>query len=326
MLTIARRIWLLGLIGCGRIGFDSAPTTSGDAPALDAPMVKSCAGGLACGVASDLDCCGSPVVPGGMFSRSYDVAADGMYADPSFVAVVSAFRLDAFEVTVGRFRAFVAAGKGTQQSPPAIDDGAHANIPGSGWTAAMTARLPADTAELVAKISCNDATWTDAIGPNENRAINCVSRDEAMAFCAWDGGYLPTEAEWNFAAAGGSEQRAYPWSSPASSLTIDPTLASYNAEQMHFIVGAKPAGNGRWGHSDLAGGLWEWTLDRQISPYPSLTCTDCAVLTGGANWAVRGGSLFDTPANLRTGIRSRDNGVDPGMRQADIGVRCARPS
>ena len=67
------------------------------------------------------------------------------------------------------------------------------------------------------------------------------------------------------------------------------------------------------------------SLDRRIAPYPALTCTDCAVLTGGSDWTVRGGSLVDAPANLRTGTRSRNNGVDPGVRQADVGVRCARP-
>ncbi|WP_438023210.1 formylglycine-generating enzyme family protein [Sorangium sp. So ce233] len=49
------------------------------------------------------------------------------------------------------------------------------------------------------------------MGENEARPIRCVSWSVAFAFCAWDGGRLPTEAEWNHASAGGSEQREYPW-------------------------------------------------------------------------------------------------------------------
>ncbi len=322
---------IVALLGCGRRGFDEISDAGGPGDTsmeLDAAPTASCQGGLAmgCGATGSSDCCASSAVPGGTFLRSYDSALDSMYADPTFSAIVSAFRLDTYEVTVGRFRAFVDAGQGTRLTSPSPGSGAHAKIAGSGWTAAMTAQLPMTTAELRANLACaTDARWTDAPGANENHALDCVSWHEAMAFCIWDGGYLPSEAEWNFAAAGGSEQRAFPWSSPAFSTAIDTSRASYNAQSTFFVVGAKPAGNGRWGHADLAGGLWEWTIDRRVVPYPVVFCNDCATLTGGSDWTVRGGSLFDGPANLRAGTRSRDNSVDPGVRQPDVGVRCARP-
>src|SRR5512140_3899160 len=78
-------------------------------------------------------------------------------------------------------------------------------------------------------VKCNSTfqTWTDTPAANEHRPMNCITRYQAMAFCAWDGGYLATEAEWNYEAAGGDQQRAYPWSSPANSLTLDGSHASY---------------------------------------------------------------------------------------------------
>jgi len=143
-----------------------------------------------------------------------------------YPATISNFRLDKYEVTVGRFRAFVEAGMGTQASPPMSNAGAHANIPGSGWDAVWNTSLAAGTAELVSALKCSNIkvgwhTWTDLPGDNENRPMNCISWYEAMAFCAWDGGFLPTEAEWNYAATGGDLQRAYPWSSRAAPLAID---------------------------------------------------------------------------------------------------------
>ena len=156
------------------------------------------------------------------------------------------------------------------------------------------------------------ATWTDLPAADENRPINCLSWYEAMAFCAWDGGYLPTEAEWNYAAAGGDQQRAYPWSSPASAVALDGTHASYRDATNNCVgdgmpgcavtdlavVGSKPAGVGRWGQVDLAGNVYEWTRDWFDANYP-VPCMDCANLAR--------------------------NNILPTQVFDGSGVRCARP-
>lgn len=87
--------------------------------------------------------------------------------------------------------------------------------------------LPADVTALRAMRDDTYATWTDAPGANEHLPINDVSWFVAFAFCAWDGGRLPTYAELSFAAAGGSEQRVYPWSVPPTDSTITRTRAAY---------------------------------------------------------------------------------------------------
>jgi formylglycine-generating enzyme required for sulfatase activity len=159
--------------------------------------------------------------------------------------------------------------------------------------------------------------------------MNCLDWTEAMAFCIWDGGFLPTEAEWNYAAAGGSEQRAYPWSSPPSALTIDRSDASYCVDVSAggcvnpalTPVGTKPAGDGRWGQSDLGGNVWEWVLDRYETPYQMPACNDCASLPVAGYQVYRGGSFSAEASNLRGAVRGDDN---MSTRANYIGVRCAR--
>ena len=259
-------------------------------------------------------------MPGGTFNRGYD-GVD--YLDPSYPATVSDYYLDKYEITVGRLRVFVNAGMGTQSSPPAAGTGAHPRITGSGWNSTWNTNLPADTAALKAALKCNAAnqTWTDTPGSNESKPANCLHWYTAFAFCAWDGARLPTEAEWNYAASGGSEQRYYPWSDPASSTTIDDSYAVFCGGTCSLQnVGSKsPKGDGRWGQSDLGGNAWEWNLDLPGSPH-LMPCNDCANLTPGSYRVFRGGSFDDIASTLRSAAR---HVYYPGHRGA-IGSRCAR--
>jgi formylglycine-generating enzyme len=305
----------------------------GDA-GTDAPIATfpSCVGLAAtCGADGQRDCCASPIVPGGTFLRSYDIAADGMYSSATHPATVSSFRLDTYEITVGRFRAFVSAGMGTQLIPPATGIGAHAAIPGSGWDSSWNASLAASRTDLTAAIQCGGrASWTDAPGSSEALPMNCITWYEALAFCAWDGGYLPTESEWNYAAAGGDEQRAYPWSNPPGALTIDCSRANYQPGAYctnpptggaSRVGSESPNGDGKYGQADLAGNVSEWTLDWYQSAYAD-PCADCADLTPSASRVFRGGGFYEGADSLRTGFR---NVIAPGNRFDTLGARCARP-
>jgi formylglycine-generating enzyme required for sulfatase activity len=332
----------VALAACGRFGFDTTATVildarhradSADSPdgpvgAVDGPPTLSCAGLAAtCGPAGTSSCCGSPLVTGGTFFRGDDAASDGMFTDTSDPATVSDFRLDTYEVTVGRFRQFVNAGVGTQADPPATGVGArtlNGMASQAGWDPTWTSYLTDDTGALVAALVCASpgATWTDTAGANEALPINCITWYEAFAFCAWDGGFLPTEAEWHYAASGGSEQRAYPWSNPAGDLTIDCAHANYNG-----CVGAKtrvgtdsPAGDGLYGQADLGGNVWEWILDSDENAYLD-PCDDCADLSVQPAVVIRNGDDGDDAASLRSASRNSEGPTD---RDEDIGVRCAR--
>ena len=285
----------------------------------------SCAGLAAtCGPNENDDCCASTLMPGGSFYRSYDGVT---FTDKSNPASVSAVWLDVYEITVGRFRKFVDAGLGTQTSPPPSEAGANPYLPNSGWDSSWNQFL-VDANGLSAALKCGTTSqiWTDSAGPNDSLPMPCITWYEAFAFCSWDGGRLPTEAEWNYAASGGEEQRPYPWGSAEPGPYTD--LANYGCyrnggycDAVAAIAppGASPMGSGKWGQMDLAGNVWEWILD-WYGDYPN-PCHDCALLSPPSARAIRGGGYVnDAPALLSS---SRNDEI-PVVRDVVQGARCAR--
>ena len=241
---------------------------------------------------------------------------------------MSSFALDKFEITVGRFRELteaVVAGWRPQQGA-----GKHAHLPGGGlnggaevgWDHNWTSGLASTSAAWNAALACpGGATWTATPGANETLPITCASWIDLYAFCIWDGGTLPTEAEWSYAAAGGAEQRAYPWSTP-SSTGIDCTKANYaSCGPAVAFAGMTTSGRGKWGHADLAGNVWERTLDVFNAAYTSPSL-DGAPLSGTER-TLRGGSYVSTP-NAGTMKSSFRNHAPDTSRDAIVGARCAR--
>lgn len=246
---------------------------------------------------------------------------------------LSPYQLDKFEVTVGRFRKFVEAfDEWRDARNPASGAGAHPYTPNSGWDKDPTweVALPGSAAVMRVGLNCNatQQTWTDEPAFNEQKPINCVSWYEAFAFCVWDEGRLPSEAEWQYAAVGGAQARTFAW----GNTPLDETFASYACLAAGTgssctsddipDVGTHPNGDGLYGHADLVGSVYEWTLD-WFADYPELMRADYAKTDTGTLRVLRGGawSSTTTQAMLST---DRSFRALPTARSSTTGIRCAR--
>lgn len=145
-----------------------------------------------------------------------------------------------------------------------------------------------------------------------NAAIIHVSWYEARAWCRWADRRLPTELEWEVAAAGeptadgtalAPTKRRYPWGDAPP----DPTQANLDGGALGTIdVGALPAGDSAFGCRQMIGNAWEWT-DTVFGPYPGFTPDmyedysqplfgETRVLRGGG-WATRSRLIRNTWRN-----------------------------
>ena len=118
------------------------------------------------------------------------------------------------------------------------------------------------------------ACWSHPEGPGSkiddrlDHPVVHIAFEDAVAYCAWAGKRLPTEAEWEFAARGGLDGKVNCW----GDAPVDATKANIwqgvfparNTAEDGFVrtapVGRFPA-NG-YGLVDMAGNVWEWTSDR----------------------------------------------------------------
>ncbi len=158
--------------------------------------------------------------------------------------------------------------------------------------------------------------WGNSEFSGADQPVIGVSWGDANAYAAWAGKQLPTEAQWEFAARG-KQNRVYPWGNSEPT----PMRANYgDFLNMPSIVAMHDEGATPDGVYDMAGNVYEWTLDAFV-PYSGAKRKE---MQGHhtPRRAVRGGSWHSPPTELRCAFRK---GLFPESQLTTVGFRCIVP-
>lgn len=186
-------------------------------------------------------------------------------------------------------------------------------------------------------VPVDGANWKHPEGPGSTIAdrldhpVVHISWNDAIAFCDWSGKRLPTEAEWEYAARGGLEQKTFPWGDD---------LIVNGKHQCNIWQGKFPVQNTKrdgyigtcpvdrfspngYGLYNMAGNVWEWCRDWFTPTYHLGTETmNPKGPEGGTNKSMRGGSYLCHKSycnRYRVAARSSNT---PDSSSGNIGFRC----
>jgi formylglycine-generating enzyme required for sulfatase activity len=267
--------------------------------------------------------------------RDYGIADDG--EGPVHPVTLTPFWIDACAVTNEQFNAFVNA------------TGYRTDAERFGWSFVfqghLTPQQQAAAVRLVVQGSAwwcrvDGATWRHPEGPRSNikrrwpHPVVHVSWHDALAYCAWAGKRLPTEAEWEFAARGGlGPGHRFPWGDelePGGRHFMNVwqgVFPTHNTEADGYY-GPAPAKSFRanaYGLYNLTGNVWEWCWD-WFDPayYRASPPADPTGPAAGARRVMRGGSyLCHASYCNRYRVDSR-SGNTPDSAATNLGFRCVR--
>ena len=256
----------------------------------------SCGDGICCGGESMATCpqdCELYAWPAGTFAMGSKAVIGNADEAPQHQVTLGGFHLDYDEVTVSQYKAFYA-----QLSPAQQCTGENSDV----FTCGQPATSP----------GCNWGT----VGA-ESEPINCVDWYQASVYCAWVGGRLPTEAEWEYAARNGGKDQEYPWGNQAASCSLASMGKCGLTAPAAVCSKSNPTAPGA---CDLAGNVAEWTADFYGAYTPDNQTNPLGPKTG-ASRVIRGGSWLSTSADLRSASRSH---MAAKLSDNGVGFRCAK--
>jgi formylglycine-generating enzyme required for sulfatase activity/serine/threonine protein kinase len=319
-LFVALGLGAMALVGGGAVFLGAKPaapaTTASAAPSAPALAAAPAPSASAAAAVAKPGCsAGMIAIPGGSFFMGSDEGLQ--FEKPSHQVTIAPFCMDEFEVTVDKYKACSDSGRCKRAGST------------NDW-ASIT-----DKERKAFDPTCN-------IRDPDNRGkhpINCVDWEMADKYCHEQGGRLPSEAEWEFAARG-PDGRKYPWGDD------DPAAGHMNAcgkecvawgakngveeKAMYDVddgfattapVGSFPKGASRYGVQDVVGNVWEWVAD-WYGPYTPAEQRDPKGPADGEERVIRGGSWNGSYASwVRPTFRYKDA---PTKRSYGIGFRCAK--
>jgi formylglycine-generating enzyme required for sulfatase activity len=149
-----------------------------------------------------------------------------------------------------------------------------------------------------------------------------ITWDDAVTYCKWVGGRLPTEAEWEKAASWDAETKmkfVYPWGNEAPTNT---RLNYNNYISDTTPIGTYPDGVGPYGLFDMSGNVWEWVSDwYDETYYQNSPSSNPPGPESGLERVVRGGAWRANDNIVRSTYRAPNN---PARYNFYVGFRCAR--